>query len=311
MILQSYPIPSVTLRLGKKPAMFLPSLILLFLAAMPALYAEGTTFARFVPERQDDFAWENDLVAFRAYGPAMRSRPEDSGIDCWLKRVTYPIIDKWYEGNTKGVSYHKDHGEGNDPYHVGSSRGCGGTSLWVDGAMVTSDTYTGWKILEQNPEKTVFELTYQYPAIGAEAPVQEVKRITIVPGQRFFRSDSTFTRDGQPVVGLPVAIGVTTHDGKASATLSPENRWVSCWETIERNGLGTGVILAPGFPIETKEVSSAEKDKSHAVILTATDKSGMVTCHPGYGWAKAGAITTPEAWASELTTFSQTQQPTP
>ena len=44
-----------------------------------------------MPERLDDFAWENDLVAFRAYGSAIRRTkgPEDSGIDCWLKRVRY------------------------------------------------------------------------------------------------------------------------------------------------------------------------------------------------------------------------------
>ena len=130
-------------------------LFLLSAPVFPALGADGATYARFVPEREDDFAWENDLVAFRAYGPAMRRRPEDSGIDCWLKRVTYPIIDKWYEGNTKGLSYHKDHGEGYDPYHVGSSRGCGGTALWVNGAMVISDTFTDWKILEQTPGRTV------------------------------------------------------------------------------------------------------------------------------------------------------------
>ena len=58
---------------------------LLFQAALPAkgsrqfvlaaggaapVPAEGpTTFARFVPERTDDFAWENERVAFRTYGP--------------------------------------------------------------------------------------------------------------------------------------------------------------------------------------------------------------------------------------------------
>ena len=288
------------------------SLVLLLVSVLSALCADAATHARFGPERMDDFAWENDRVAFRVYGPALRSRPEDSGIDCWLKRVSYPIIDKWYEGNTKGVSYHKDHGEGYDPYHVGGSRGCGGTALWADGGMVTSDTYTDWKILEQTPGKTVFELTYQYPAIGGEAPIHEVKRITIVPGQQFFRSDSTFTRNGQPVEGLPVVIGVTTHDGKATPALSPENRWVSCWETMGGSGLGTGVILAPGFPIETKELAMADKDKSHAIILTTTNPQGQVTCYPGYGWEKAGLITTPEAWAKELTAFSKSlQQPAP
>ena len=66
---------------------------------------------------------------------------EDSGFDAWLKRVDYPIINKWYKENTQGKSYHKDHGEGYDPYKVGSSRGCGGLALWIDGKMVSSNVF--------------------------------------------------------------------------------------------------------------------------------------------------------------------------
>jgi len=49
--------------------------------------------ARYVPERFDDFAWENDRVAHRAYGPGLdtpaagKSRMSSSGIDLWCKRV--------------------------------------------------------------------------------------------------------------------------------------------------------------------------------------------------------------------------------
>lgn len=32
--------------------------------------ADGFAACRFVPERMDDFAFENDKVAFRIYGPA-------------------------------------------------------------------------------------------------------------------------------------------------------------------------------------------------------------------------------------------------
>ena len=66
----------------------------LWLAVVGA--TEARTHCRFVPERLDDFAWENVKIAFRAYGLAARDRTENSGIDCWLKRVDYPIIDKWY-----------------------------------------------------------------------------------------------------------------------------------------------------------------------------------------------------------------------
>ncbi len=46
-------------------------------------------YGRFVRERQDDFAWENDRVAFRAYGPALETFAKEpltsSAIDAWSK----------------------------------------------------------------------------------------------------------------------------------------------------------------------------------------------------------------------------------
>ena len=35
----------------------------------------------YVPERKDDFAWENDKIAFRAYGKALR---KTKGQCLWL-----------------------------------------------------------------------------------------------------------------------------------------------------------------------------------------------------------------------------------
>ena len=122
----------------------------LLVAVMGVFCAEAApaarTFARYVPERIDDFAWENDKIAFRAYGPKARKGAENSGIDCWLKRVEYPIIDKWYgQMNTK--TYHKDWGEGHDPYHVGSSAGCGGTCIWLNGKREPLETYTKQEVI--------------------------------------------------------------------------------------------------------------------------------------------------------------------
>ena len=95
-------------------------------------------YSRFVPSRIDDYTWENNRVAFRTYGPAAQELIENgqkggiisSGIDCWLKRVDYPVIDNWYKASEEeGISYHEDHGEGLDNYHVGISRGAGGLSI--------------------------------------------------------------------------------------------------------------------------------------------------------------------------------------
>jgi hypothetical protein len=175
-------------------------------------------YARVVPERADDFAFENDKVAFRVYGPALAESAESNGFDAWLKRVDYPIIDKWYRQHLEeDKSYHKDWGEGYDPYKVGSSLGAGGIALWVDGQLVQPNVYQSYHILENGPERVVFELTYAYEQVG----IQELKTITLDTGSQLFASNSQFTKDGEPIA-VKVALGVTTHAGKAEVSAHPE-----------------------------------------------------------------------------------------
>ena len=270
----------------------------------PPVNTQPATFCRFVPERADDFAWENDLIAFRAYGPAIcKSKGrEDSGVDVWLKRVNYPILDRWYALDKQGFPYHRDFGEGNAPYHTGRSRGCGGTALWKDGKLILPGPYKDWKIISREPQKSVFELTYAYDLDGAK--IQEIKRITIELGKRLFLSESTFTKEGKPVAGLEIAVGITTHDGKAKGTLNQAKGWISCWETIEKSGVGTGVVLAPSRVVEMRDLKSPVKDESHLLVVTRTDAEGKTVHYAGYGWQKAGEITTPEKWEACLDRFA-------
>ena len=261
------------------------------------------TYCRFVPERKDDFAWENDKVAFRAYGPALRSGVEDSGIDCWFKRVDYPIIDKWYKNAAAGKPYHTDYGEGNDAYHVGSSRGCGGLGLWIDEKLVISDTFIEWRIIRCEPAESVFVLTYEYK-VGADT-YKEEKQITIKMGDQLFKAESTFWKNGELAVGLPVAIGITTHDGKAVASKDVSKGWMACWETIEEYGAGTGVVMDPKAIQEFRLIESPNKDESHALFITRADAKGKVTYFAGYGWAKAGEIKTSEDWNNYLEHFAR------
>ncbi len=274
-------------------------------ADLPSNGPAGPAYCRFVPERSDDFAWENDVVAFRTYGPALRSAKEDSGIDCWLKRTPTPVIDRWYADHAKGISYHEDRGEGYDPYHVGSSRGCGGLGLWRDGRLVTSDTFTAWRIIEQGGQRCVFELDYVYPSTDGMPPVAETKRITLEAGRPFFQVEARFTQHGKPAAGLPVAIGVTTHDGKAAAKLDPEGRWASCWEVIDGQGLGTGALLGAGYTGEAREVRSSEPDAGHALLITRTNEAGIVTYEAGYGWQKAGRASSAAGWAGTVSQRSK------
>jgi len=270
--------------------------------AAPADEAEAPaaeTDACFIPGR-GDFAWENDRVAFRAYGPPLRKQPEDSGIDCWLKRVDYPIVKKWYAEAKKGKSYHKDHGEGYDPYHVGSSRGCGGLGLWENGQLVLSDVFTQWKILIAEPNRQVFQLFYTYPK--ADGDIEEVKTITIEPGSQLCRVEAEFTRGGKSLADLDLAIGITTHNQKATAVLNPAGGWMACWEAINGVGLGTGVVVEPSRVVKMEELKTTAKDGSHALCHVRTDASGRISYQTGFAWAGAGRIARLDEWERYLST---------
>jgi hypothetical protein len=84
-------------------------------------------YGRFVRERFDDFAWENDRIAHRMYGKALetwvREPLTSSAVDIWSKRVPKMVINDWYMAD----NYHVDNGEGADFYSAG--RGCGGNGL--------------------------------------------------------------------------------------------------------------------------------------------------------------------------------------
>lgn len=271
------------------------------LAQEPSGTEDIRTFCRFVPERDDDFAWENDLVAFRAYGPALRKKGVSSGIDCWLKRVKYPIIDKWYAGDRKGVSYHKDHGEGYDPYHVGASLGCGGTAIWIDQKLHLLETFTRWEILTSTPERSVFTLTFE-AQIG-ENLYQEQKTISIELGSHLFEVSSQFFKNGEPASSLAIAVGITTHDGKAKTLKNPDSGWIACWESIDGFGVGTAVVLDQRTSAEqVVEIAPVKgrADTGHIVFVVRADNNGRIQYRAGYGWAKEGTIKTSEQWGAYL-----------
>lgn len=93
-------------------------------------------------------------MTFRAYDPTLRNGKENARIDCWLKRVPDPIVDKWYDEAAHA-------GEDLDNYHVGASAGCCGTVIRINSERQALEIFTGWKSLGHSPEETRFVLTYE------------------------------------------------------------------------------------------------------------------------------------------------------
>ena len=118
-------------------------------------------YGRFVPERKDDFAWENEYAAFRMYGPALRPENPSNGVDLWLKATPALVVDNfYYREHVLGLPYHINYGKGLDCYKVGHTCGAGGLVVIADDETYIGGPYDRWEIIEQSPNRFVFRLEY-------------------------------------------------------------------------------------------------------------------------------------------------------
>ena len=257
----------------------------------------ASAYGRFVPEREDDFAWENDKVAFRVYGPASAAEGPISGVDAWFKKVSHPIIDKWYTQNQQGKSYHEDHGEGYDRYHTGTSRGVGGTAVWIDGVAYPAGKFAGYEVRQSGGNVVEFELEYHWNTPLGD--VAEYKTVTLMSGSQLYEVESRFTLDGVPAP-IPIAIGLTTHDGAAEVYSNTAAGRISTWEEIDNFGVGTGVVITASRVLDVIHQESDEPDASHIWIVTSTDGDGTLKFRSGFAWQAAGEITSIEQWNTYL-----------
>jgi hypothetical protein len=262
-------------------------------------------YSRFVPERTDDYTWENDKVAFRVYGPTAQKMIEDSipggtlssGVDAWLKKVDYPIINKWYKETTEGTgSYHKDTGEGLDDFHVGISRGVGGISYKKGGHYYFSKNYTEYKTITTGPIRTSFYLNYEdWDADGNT--VQESRIISLDRGTNF--SKFKISLNGIETISA----GLTLHEKDGEVSGNNEKGWISYWQPHGESELGTAIIASPNSFIGFEKYDVAEKDLSNAYAHLKI-KENQVVYYTGFAWKEADEITNKQEWESYLNEFS-------
>jgi pectinesterase len=259
------------------------------------------TFARYVPERLDDFGWENDKIGHRTYGPALAAPAPagvvkevlvTSGLDLWFKRVPYPIVDRWY--NKGHDHYHHDEGEGMDMYNVGRSRGAGGTGVWDGSKLYVSNNYASWKVLANGPVRSIFELSYAaWDAAGL--PVTETKRFTVDAGQQLDMIESTFSYAGDKPLTIAVGLNKNPSDKGQSPQVSTkrEGKVLLQWVEQASNGaFGTAVIVptAQGFA----------EDALNELILAPATAGKPLRYYAGGAWSRAGEITSREQWEAYI-----------
>ena len=263
-------------------------------------------YSRFVPERTDDYAWENDKVAFRVYGPTAQKMIEDSipggtlssGVDAWLKRVEHPIINNWYKKETEtDGTYHEDTGEGLDNFHVGISRGVGGIAVKLDSAYYYSKNYTEWKTITTGPIRTSFYLNYaNWDASGKL--IKESKIISLDRGSNFTKFNTTIEGSNQ------ISAGLTLHEKDGIVTGSDENGWVSYWQPHGESELGTAIIADKSTFSSFEKHDVEAKDLSNAYAHLNVINNSIIY-YAGFGWKESGQFNSAQEWEDYLNGFSQ------
>jgi Domain of unknown function (DUF4861) len=201
-------------------------------------------YGRFNRERFDDFAWENDRVAHRMYGPALETWQKEpltsSTVDVWLKRTRRLVLNDWYMVD----DYHRDHGEGADFYSAGRSRGCGGSGLWRDGKLAVSSNFRESRVLANGPIRVLFELYYP--------DFKETKRISLDAGQNFNRFESRY-EGNEPTY----AAGIKKVPA-AQFRVDKANGVIRNWEPVAQNAgeFGCAVIVDPRTVVDVVEAEN-------------------------------------------------------
>ena len=190
------------------------ALMALTLTACQKEAVQPKVYGRFVPERKDDFAWENEYAAFRMYGPALRPENPSNGVDLWLKASPELVVDSfYYREHVLGLPYHINYGKGLDCYKVGHTCGAGGLVVIAEGKTWIGGAYDRWEILEQTPEKFVFRLEYDSLLVAGHI-LQESITITAEAGQLQNKAEVVLTADSQEPIAnsLLVGGGIYLHD---------------------------------------------------------------------------------------------------
>ena len=253
------------------------------------------TYGRYVPERKEDFAWENDKIAFRMYGKELEQTPKEMayGIDVWVKRTDKMVINERY----KRGKYHEDIGDGLDYYHVGFTLGAGNVAPYVNDSIYHSKNYVRWKVLDIGILRITFQLEYdEWDVNGMK--VKATKTISLDAGSQLNRVEALYEYSEKPT--MPAVVGIIKRKDQGVMLLDEQQGIMGYWEPqMAEDGItGVGSILLT--PATKMKITNEQ-----LLAQTTTQKNEPLIYYTGAAWNKAQVFTTAAAWFSYLQAFKE------
>ena len=255
---------------------------------------------RFVRERFDDFAWENDLIAHRTYGKGLETWKGEpltsSAIDIWSKLHPTLIVNEWYMMGD--AFYHHMNSNGGDDYSAGATRGDGGNGLWADDKLWVSKNFVMSRELAEGPIRVMFELDYEPFDVNGQQ-VAETMRVTLDAGSQMDHYQVAF----KPVTAagpLTAAVGLKKVRGEVPA-FDAASGTLAIWEPMEANRGMQGVAAI----VDPKKFVKQAEDRLNDLLLVNAGPDNKIDYWAGFAWDKAGKITTPDDWKKYVDDFAQ------
>jgi uncharacterized protein DUF4861 len=251
-------------------------------------------YGRFVRERFDDFAWENDRIGHRTYGKALRTWKGEpltsSAIDIWSKRTPKLVVNDWYMVD----NYHTDLGEGVDAYSAGPTRGCGGSGIWTNEQLYIPTNFVDSRVLTNGPIRVMFELVYEPFDVNGTA-VSNVLRISLDAGSQL----NHFQPSYQAPASLAVAVGLKKVKDEQKQ-FNAERGWLTVWEPVDKNLGMQGLAVV----VNANDVDKLVEDKLNHLVVLKPRTTFPVSYWAGFAWDRAGKITSAESWKTYVDQFS-------
>ena len=255
------------------------------------------TYGRLIAERKDDFAWENDRVAFRIYAQALIAIDGPSnGIDLWYKRTNNLVIDKWYKDDLADIrTYHEDHGEGLDDYKVGRTLGGGMMAPFENDSLTLGENFASYEVFENGPLRTTFKLTYKDITVDGKT-FSESRTFSIDAGSQLTK----VTQEYGTTNTISVAAGIVKRsaDDEAYTTLTDKGVATVLYEEPENGNVGkvfVGMVFPKGIDNAISNtytiinaITKNVETHSHVLAVTTYYPGQPITYYTGFGWEKFG-----------------------